>query len=100
DFTVKRTGWPFFTVMSFTPPTGLAPFTTIVTGPFSVFWLLSPPELAITNPTTATTTAAATTPKRARCDIRYLHRVDEPACPSRRTGPYGMEASGGARAPS
>src|SRR5947209_14687548 len=65
--------------MSLTPPTGLAPFTTIVTGPFSVFWLLSPPELAITNPTTATTTAAATTPKRARCDIRYLHRLDEPA---------------------
>src|SRR5436309_3413318 len=73
--------------MSLTPPTGLAFLTTIVTGPFVVFCLLLLPEFAITNPTTATTTAAAITPRRARCDIPYLHRLDGPAGPPWRAEP-------------
>src|SRR5438067_65578 len=69
--------------MSWTPPTGFAFFTTMVTGPFVVFSPL--PELAITNPTIATTTAAAITPKRARADINHLRRSTNR--PARRGAP-------------
>src|SRR5438270_14056195 len=101
EVTVKRARCPSLTVISLTPPTGLACLTTMWTRPLSL--VLSPLELAITNPTTATTTAAAITPKRARSDIRYLHRsTDRPA---RRGEPAptgwrrGAEPGRGARAP-